>query len=107
MMHACRRGRNTARPLHVQLRDDLAARIADGEWPPGFAIPPGYDLAATYDVSLHTVRRAIDHLVDEGVLKRKQGSGTFVRRRTEHTDATHLQMCVRNDRSREKIDATF
>ena len=47
------------------------------------ALPPERDLADDFGVSRITVRKAIDGLVSEGLLVRRQGSGTFVRGRVE------------------------
>jgi GntR family transcriptional regulator len=69
-----------AQPLYAQLRDELAARIAAQEWLPGMVIPPERELAATYCVSIQTTHRAIEDLVEEGLLTQRQGRGTFVRR---------------------------
>lgn len=66
------------RPKHVQLRDLIAQFASDG--PPDRAIPSERELMATYDVSRATVRKAIDSLVAEGVLRRTHGKGTFVAR---------------------------
>ena len=64
-----------------------AARAARGHRPahPGRddALPPERDLADEFGVSRITVRKAIDGLVSEGLLVRRQGSGTFVRGRVE------------------------
>ena len=46
-------------------------------------MPPERDLAEEFGVSRITVRKAIDGLVEEGLLVRRQGSGTFVQRRVE------------------------
>lgn len=67
-------------PLYARLRDALAAEIASQKWAAGASIPPEHELAGQFGVSVHTVRRAVQQLVDEGLLDRKQGSGTFVRR---------------------------
>jgi GntR family transcriptional regulator len=67
-------------PLYQRLKDAFAARIAQGEWRPGAAIPPEVDLAVEYRVALGTVRKAIDGLVQEGLIDRRQGRGTFVRK---------------------------
>lgn len=67
-------------PRYQQLRDDLVARIAAGEWAPGDAIHTEVELSNAYQVSTGTLRKAIDLLVAEGVLTRSQGKGTFVRR---------------------------
>ncbi|MBE9605840.1 GntR family transcriptional regulator [Acetobacteraceae bacterium H6797] len=66
-------------PLHLRLRDQLAARLAAGEWPPGTALPAESKLAQDYGVSLQTMRRAINHLSNEGLVDRHHGRGTFTR----------------------------
>ena len=67
-------------PLYQRLRDDLAARITNLEWRPGDVIPTEAELSATYGVAIGTVRKAVDQLVDDGALERRQGRGTYVRR---------------------------
>ena len=67
-------------PLYQRLHDDLAAKIADRAWLPGDALPSEMALAKTYGVSPGTMRKAIGELVEEGLLERIQGKGTFVRR---------------------------
>ncbi|MDD9720836.1 GntR family transcriptional regulator [Sulfitobacter sp. PR48] len=66
-------------PAYARLRDTLAARIAAGDWTPDTPIPSEARLAAEFDVSVGTVRKAVDGLVSEGLLERRQGSGTFMR----------------------------
>ena len=67
-------------PLYARLRDVLTRRIAEGAWPPGEALPAESTLAGGYGVSVGTMRKALQQLVDEGLLERRHGSGTFVRR---------------------------
>lgn len=67
-------------PLYQRLRDDLAARINRREWRPGDMIPTEAELSATYGMAVGTVRKAIDQLVADGVVERRQGVGTQVRR---------------------------
>ncbi len=67
-------------PLYQRLRDDLSAKIAGQYWRPGEALPSEQMLAAQYSVASGTIRKAIESLVQEGQLERRQGSGTFVRR---------------------------
>lgn len=67
-------------PAYARLRDDLAARIGSGEWGADHPIPSESKIAKDYDVSVGTVRKAVDGLVSEGLLERRQGSGTFIRR---------------------------
>lgn len=65
-------------PLYHQIKEDLRARIEEGEWLPGKLIPPEKELCDEYEVSKITVLEAIKGLVGEGLLYRKQGKGTFV-----------------------------
>jgi GntR family transcriptional regulator len=67
-------------PRYERVREAIAVRIRDGEWGPGDALPAELAMAAEYGVSLGTVRRAVSALVDERLLERRQGSGTYVRR---------------------------
>ena len=67
-------------PAYARLRDALAARIGSSEWGPDHPIPTESHIAREYKVSIGTVRKAVDGLVSEGLLERRQGSGTFVRR---------------------------
>ncbi|CAM4093036.1 HTH-type transcriptional repressor DasR [Pseudomonas reidholzensis] len=67
-------------PRYQQLRDHLLEQIANNRWRPGEAIPTEAALATEFDLSVGTVRKAVDALVAEGVLERQQGRGTFIRR---------------------------
>lgn len=67
-------------PLYQRLRDDMLVRISSGQWALDQAIPPEHELAAMHQVSVGTVRRAIDTLIEDRLLERKQGRGTYVRR---------------------------
>jgi GntR family transcriptional regulator len=67
-------------PAYLRLRDQLAARIAAGEWGAEEALPSDNRLARDHALAVGTVRKAVQHLVDEGLLERRQGSGTFLRK---------------------------
>jgi GntR family transcriptional regulator len=67
-------------PLYRRLYRTLARRIANAEWRPGDALPAELDLAKQYGVAPGTIRKAIDELVDDGLIERRHGSGTFIRR---------------------------
>ncbi|MCB8889189.1 GntR family transcriptional regulator [Vreelandella malpeensis] len=67
-------------PLYQRLRDDMLARIAAGDWAPGTAIPTEAELTKYYGVAVGTLRRAVETLVQDGLMERSQGRGTFIRR---------------------------
>ena len=66
------------RPLYEQIKLLLTQSLVAGEWKPGEAIPSELELAARYQVSQGTVRKAIDELASENIVVRRQGKGTFV-----------------------------
>ncbi|MEX0351305.1 MAG: GntR family transcriptional regulator [Paracoccaceae bacterium] len=66
-------------PAYIRLRDTLAAQIAAGEWTAEQPIPSEAKLAKEYGLSVGTVRKSVDGLVGEGLLERRQGSGTYVK----------------------------
>jgi GntR family transcriptional regulator len=70
-------------PLYQQLQRGLRLAIEKKLLGPDDALPPERDLAEEFSVSRITVRKALDGLVAEGLLTRKQGSGTFVSGRVE------------------------
>ena len=74
---------SSAQPLYQQLQRALRSAIETRVIGPDDALPPERDLAEMLAVSRITVRKAIDELVEEGLLIRKQGSGTFVSNRVE------------------------
>jgi GntR family transcriptional regulator len=66
------------KPLYEQIKVFLTQSLIAGEWKPGESIPSEIDLAARFNVSQGTVRKAIDALAMENILIRRQGKGTFV-----------------------------
>lgn len=76
-----------ARPKYLRLADDLRRKIKAGYWAPGDQIPTEPELERESTFSRNTVREAIQQLVREGLLDRRQGEGTFVRRPTELIEA--------------------
>ena len=61
-----------------KLAQALRDRILQGEWGPGEFIPAESALAQSYGVALGTIRQALSLLVEDGVLQRRHGKGTFV-----------------------------
>lgn len=64
--------------LHAQLASDLREKIYRHELVSGQRIASEHKLAKRYSLSRGTVRKAISALIEEGLLKTVQGSGTFV-----------------------------
>lgn len=65
-------------PLYHQLKEILQEKVTSGEWKPGDKISSENELRVLYDISRNTVQKALEELVQEGILERKQGRGTFV-----------------------------
>ncbi len=65
-------------PLYLQLKRSIEDAVHRGAIKPGDALPSERDLAARVEVSRVTVRKAVQHLVREGMLVQRHGSGTYV-----------------------------
>lgn len=70
--------RSSAIPLYQQLGEILRSRIEAGEWEPNTKIPSEHELNREYGLSRMTVRQVLTSLVNEGLLFRVQGKGTYV-----------------------------
>jgi GntR family transcriptional regulator len=64
-------------PIYLQIEEQLKSQLSEGKFPPGAAIPSERELTETFSVSRMTVRQAITNLVNEGLLYREKGRGTF------------------------------
>ncbi|GJF03667.1 GntR family transcriptional regulator [Pseudonocardia sp. D17] len=71
------------RPPYQQVANALRASILTRKFAPGDKLPSGPQLAEHYGVARMTVQQAIRLLRDEGLVVTRQGSGVFVRERTE------------------------
>lgn len=77
-------------PLYMQIRDFLVEKISAGDWKPGAVIPSEMELARQMGVSQGTVRQSITELVENNVLMRRQGLGTFVAHHDSERDLFHF-----------------
>lgn len=66
-------------PLYEQVRWKIQLLLTDNNWDKDTPIPTELELADQYDVSIGTVRKAVEKLVEDGVLFKKQGRGTFLK----------------------------
>ncbi|WP_216211801.1 GntR family transcriptional regulator [Amycolatopsis aidingensis] len=71
------------RPPYVQVANALRAAILTRKFAAGDKLPSRAELARAYDVAPMTVQNALRELRDEGLIVSRQGSGVFVRERTE------------------------
>lgn len=65
-------------PAYIKIRDELKLEIDQGRWKIGSRLPSERDLAERFAVSRMTLRQAITVLVEEGIVERRVGSGTYV-----------------------------
>lgn len=75
--------RENARALHEQLSDRLRQEL-QSTYGPGDRIPTEDEICRSYGLSRVTVRRAIQTLVEGGLLLRRQGKGTFLNQSAPH-----------------------
>ncbi|CAM3788869.1 GntR family transcriptional regulator [Mesobacillus zeae] len=68
-------------PIYYQLEELIKKQIETGELEPGDALPSEREYSETYQISRMTVRQAVNQLVQNGMLYRQQGKGTFVAER--------------------------
>lgn len=70
--------KNSPIPVYYQLKEMIKEKIVDGTWQVGQCIASERELTEAYGVSRMTVRQALGELVQEGLLVREKGKGTFV-----------------------------
>src|ERR1700687_2442997 len=64
--------------LWRQVADGIERGIADGSFAAGERLPGEMEIAETYRVNRHTVRRALATLSERGLVRAERGSGTYV-----------------------------
>lgn len=66
-------------PLYIQIADYLRRQLADGRFRVGQRLPTESQMGKELSVAVGTLRKALSLLEEEGLLERRQGSGTYVR----------------------------
>lgn len=69
---------NSPIPYYVQVIEALKDRISRGEWHVGDQLPGEQVLCETFDVSRTVIRQALQSLMQEGLIVRRKGRGTFI-----------------------------
>lgn len=70
--------RNSVIPIYFQVKEYLRSEIQTGRYRPNELIPSERELSEEFEINRLTVRQAINELVQEGLLYRQRGVGTFV-----------------------------
>jgi DNA-binding GntR family transcriptional regulator len=65
-------------PKYLAVRDAILGSITSGEWKPGMRLPTEAELARMLPYSLGTIQKAYGQLVNEGVIVRERGRGSFI-----------------------------
>jgi GntR family transcriptional regulator len=87
--------RQSKLPYYQQLYD-----IVRGEWTPGDMIPPESELIEAFEVSRSTVRQVLGMLVDDGLIFRQRGRGSFVAHPTLEQAMTRIVSFTEDMRQR-------
>ncbi len=70
--------RDSPLPYYFQLKELVREEIESGKWQPDQQIPSEAELCDQFNLSRTVVRQALNELVNEGLLYRQKGKGTFV-----------------------------
>lgn len=76
--------RNSSIPVYVQLADLLREQMASGEIKPGDKLPSETEMIKKYKLGRLTIRDALSILVNEGLLEKHHGKGTFCKSNITH-----------------------
>jgi GntR family transcriptional regulator len=93
-------------PYYQQLYAILRGKISRGEWKSGDMIPPESELIEQYGVSRSTVRQVLDILVNEGLVYRERGRGSFVTHPTVEQTMTRIVSFTEDMRQRGFVPST-
>ena len=69
---------NDSQPIYLQLRELIVAMMLDGVLAEGDPLPSVRNVAAEYRVNPHTVLKAYEELVGDGLVEKRRGLGLFI-----------------------------
>ena len=101
--------KNSVIPYYYQLKEILKSLIEDNVMSEGEQIPSENELCQKYEVSRTVVRQAINEMVNEGLLTRKKGKGTFVAKPKlsgslmQNLNGFYKDMTVKDMKTRSKV----
>lgn len=98
--------KESALPIYVQLEQGIKELIEKQELKPGDSIPSEREFSETYQFSRMTVRQAITNLVNDGILVRERGKGTFVAFRKIEQKLKGLTSFTENMKARGMLPST-
>ena len=81
---------NGALPLYLQISELLIRDIASGRLIDGERLPPEREMAAQLGIAVGTLRQALKVLADKGLIATIQGSGNYIRAKTDSTSVYAL-----------------
>lgn len=64
--------------VYRQISEDIAKKIRSGKYPAGSMLAPERKLMGEYKTQRTTIRRALELLVNDGLIVKKTGLGTFI-----------------------------
>ncbi len=92
--------KETNKPLYLQLKELILARIHSGEWTEGTHLPTEMEMQKEYGLSRATIRQALDELTKDGIVERKRRAGTIVSPRRVQPELIKLTSFSDDIRSR-------
>ncbi|BFN32078.1 GntR family transcriptional regulator [Vibrio harveyi] len=78
------------KPKYIEIAEHLEQQIKNGELAPKSMLPKESDLQAQFSVSRVTIRKSLKILVDNGLISRSRGSGTYINDLKAKHNALHL-----------------
>ncbi|GAB6106684.1 GntR family transcriptional regulator [Fusibacter bizertensis] len=83
---------NDKKYLHEKVYEEIESRILSGHYAPNSLLPREIDFMEQFGVSRHTIRKSMDQLKSNGLIRKVKGTGTFVNHITPDYDYTLSKM---------------